>query len=92
MAREKKPLDQACSEIGIEKTIVLEFIRREWVLIEHPFEREAEMRMDDEDLARIRLIQDLRADLGVNDESVPIILHLVDQLHALRRVLSRRKA
>ena len=90
MAHEKKSLDQVCSEIGIEKMVVLEFIRRDWILIEHSIKNEAEMSMDEEDLARILLIQDLRADLGVNDESVPIILHLLDQLHALRRILSHR--
>ena len=40
------------------------------------------------DLARARLIRDLTRDLGVNDEGIPIILGLVDQLHGLRRVLS----
>ena len=39
------------------------------------------------DLARTRLIQDLTRDLGVNDEGIPIILGLVDQLHGLRRFL-----
>jgi chaperone modulatory protein CbpM len=38
------------------------------------------------DLARAHLIEDLK-DLGINDESVPVILDLVDQLHGLRRVL-----
>lgn len=37
------------------------------------------------DVARTRLIQDLTGDLGVNDEGIPIILRLVDQLHGLRR-------
>ena len=36
------------------------------------------------DLARARLIQDLKTDFGVNDEGVAIILHLLDQLHGLR--------
>ena len=39
------------------------------------------------DLARTRLIQDLTRDFGVNDEGIPIILDLVDQLHGLRRAL-----
>ena len=39
------------------------------------------------DLARTRLIQDLAEDLGVNDEGIPIILGLIDQLHGLRRAL-----
>jgi chaperone modulatory protein CbpM len=40
----------------------------------------------DVDIARARLIRDLR-ELGVNDDAVPVILHLIDQLHGLRRVL-----
>jgi chaperone modulatory protein CbpM len=39
------------------------------------------------DLARARLIHELRQGLGVNDEGVPIILDLIDQLHGLRRTL-----
>lgn len=38
------------------------------------------------DLARAHLIRDLR-DLGVNEEGIPIVLDLVDQLHGLRRML-----
>src|SRR5262249_12254478 len=39
----------------------------------------------DIDLARARLIRDLREDFGVNDEGISVILHLVDQMHGLRR-------
>jgi chaperone modulatory protein CbpM len=38
------------------------------------------------DLARAHLIHDLEH-LGVNDEGIPVILDLVDQLHGLRRTL-----
>jgi chaperone modulatory protein CbpM len=34
----------------------------------------------------VQLIHDLH-DLGVNDDAIPVILDLVDQLHGLRRVL-----
>lgn len=40
----------------------------------------------DVDLARAHLIRDLQ-DLGVNDDGIPIVLDLVDQLHGLRRML-----
>lgn len=43
-------------------------------------------RFSDVDFARARLIRDLQ-DLGVNDDSVPIILGLVDQLHGLRHLI-----
>jgi chaperone modulatory protein CbpM len=41
-----------------------------------------------------RLICDLQRGLGVNDEAVPIILHLLDQVHGLRRMIAeaRRRA
>jgi chaperone modulatory protein CbpM len=38
------------------------------------------------DLARAQLIRDL-GELGVNDEGIPIVLDLIDQLHGLRRTL-----
>ena len=41
----------------------------------------------DADLARVRLIRDLKLDLGVNDEGIAIILHLLDQLHGLRSLV-----
>jgi chaperone modulatory protein CbpM len=40
------------------------------------------------DLARARLIRDLREEIGVNDEGVSVILDLLDQLHGLRRTLT----
>jgi chaperone modulatory protein CbpM len=43
-------------------------------------------RFSDVDFARARLIRDLQ-DLGVNDDSIPIVLGLVDQLHGLRHLL-----
>jgi chaperone modulatory protein CbpM len=44
------------------------------------------MHYSEVDLARAHLIEDLK-DIGINDEGVPVILDLVDQLHGLRRVL-----
>ena len=38
------------------------------------------------DLARAQLIRDL-GELGVNEEAIPVILDLVDQLHGLRSAL-----
>jgi chaperone modulatory protein CbpM len=39
------------------------------------------------DLARARLIGDLRSGLGVNDAAVPVVLDLIDQIHGLRRLI-----
>jgi len=38
------------------------------------------------DIARAQLIGDLQ-NLGINDEGIPVILDLVDQLHGLRNML-----
>jgi chaperone modulatory protein CbpM len=37
------------------------------------------------DVARIRLIRELRDDLLVNEEALPIVLSLLDQLYEVRR-------
>jgi chaperone modulatory protein CbpM len=40
----------------------------------------------DVDVARARLICDLQG-IGVNDDAMPIILDLIDQMHGLRRTV-----
>jgi chaperone modulatory protein CbpM len=53
-----------------------------WII---PPQTAPELAFSDVDLARAQLIRDLRDDLGVNDEGVSVILHLLDQVHGLRR-------
>jgi chaperone modulatory protein CbpM len=50
-----------------------------------PPQTEPELMFSDVDLARAQLIRDLREDLGVNDEGISVVLHLLDQMHGLRR-------
>jgi chaperone modulatory protein CbpM len=38
----------------------------------------------DIDVARLKLIHELRVDLALGDEAVPVVLRLLDQIHALR--------
>lgn len=65
----------------------LEFwLEQQWLI---PQESPAGTVFSDADIARARLIQDLQGGFGVNDEGVDVILHLVDQLHGLRRVLAQ---
>jgi chaperone modulatory protein CbpM len=73
-------ISEMCEEYSIPQHVVEQFLLEEWVL---PF-NQAEMLFDDEDIARINLICELRNDLGVNDEAIPVILSLLDQLHHLR--------
>lgn len=39
------------------------------------------------DVERVRLIMELREDLAVNEEALPVVLSLLDQLYELRRRL-----
>jgi len=61
------------------------WIREEWLVPSGPA---TEPIFSEADLARAKLIRDLRQDLGVNDEGVGPILSLVDQLHSLRKILA----
>ena len=63
----------------------LEFwIEEQWLV---PTRSEGAPTFSQVDLARAQLIRDLTEDLGVNAEGVGIVLHLVDQMHGLRRAL-----
>ncbi len=42
---------------------------------------------DDLDVARIRLVCDLRKEMSLPADAVPVILSLLDQIHGLRRGL-----
>ena len=44
---------------------------------------------DDLDIARLRLLCDLRKDMGVPNSVVPTVLTLIDNLHRTRRDLRR---
>lgn len=61
------------------------WIQEEWLI---PADSAGEMSFSDADVARVQLIRDLKNDLGVNDESVGVILNLIDQVHGLRSALT----
>jgi chaperone modulatory protein CbpM len=65
------------------------WIEQQWLIPEETVDGVA---FSDVDLARAHFIRDLKGDLGVNDEGVDVILHLVDQLHGLRRALEQLHA
>ncbi len=41
------------------------------------------------DVARVRLIRELRQELAIGEDAMPVILHLLDQVYTLRRRLRR---
>lgn len=44
------------------------------------------------DVARVRLIRELRYELAIDEEALPVVLGLLDQVYALRRRLARLQA
>src|ERR1700730_13489358 len=57
------------------------WVEAEWLM---PVTSRKKSLFSEADLARARLIQDLKVDFGVNDEGVAIILHLLHQLYGPR--------
>jgi chaperone modulatory protein CbpM len=66
----------------LERQSLEAWVEAGWIV---PPQTDPEPMFSDVDLARVQLIRDLREDFGVNDEGVSVILHLVDQMHGLRR-------
>ncbi|WP_374309924.1 chaperone modulator CbpM [Methylocella sp.] len=73
----------------IEAATLEAYIAERWVSPPRP---DGEETFSEGDLARAQLIGELRADLGVNDEGIDVILHLIDQMHGLRRALGEALA
>ena len=61
------------------------WIEEEWLV---PSGTATEPAFSEADLARAKLIRDLRQDLGINDEGVGVVLNLLDQVHGLRKALA----
>jgi chaperone modulatory protein CbpM len=75
------PVDEFVVKIHIERRIVERWIAAGWLIPQ----RDPELAFSEVDLARAQLIRELKEDFGVNDEGVSLILHLLDQVHGLRR-------
>ncbi len=83
--QKKYPIKEASEKLGFQRAFIMKCIYCHWV---KPFEIYS-MNLDDEDLARIRFIRELKDDLGANDESISIILHLLDQLYFIKNRLKK---
>jgi chaperone modulatory protein CbpM len=74
------------SSAGLQAQTLDLWLEQRWLI---PEQTSAGANFSDMDVARAHFIRDLKVDFGVNDEGVDVILHLVDQLHGLRRVLEQ---
>ena len=81
MITEREFLERA----RLDQRTLTVWIEEEWLI---PARATDELAFTDMDLARANLIHDLRDKMGVNDEGLGVVLHLLDQMHALRRALA----
>lgn len=82
---EVRKVEEASSYCGVPCDIILHFIHEEWI---SPSDRDTPA-LDEEDVARIELIWVLQHEFGVNDEAMPIILNLLDQLNRIHLELHK---
>jgi chaperone modulatory protein CbpM len=81
MITEREFLERA----RLDRGTLAVWIEEEWLI---PGRTAHELAFTEMDLARANLIHDLKDKMGVNDEGLGVILHLIDQMHALRRALA----
>jgi chaperone modulatory protein CbpM len=76
-------IDVLVTEVaGLRRPDVQRWIDNDWV---RPRGSAGAYLFMDIDVARVRLIQELRDDLEINESALPVVLLLLDQLHDLRR-------
>lgn len=76
------PLAEVLTICGLEHDELTLWIERRWVL---PLAADGDFLFSEADLARVQMIAEFRHDLALDDEALPAVLGLVDQLHATRR-------
>jgi chaperone modulatory protein CbpM len=81
MINEREFLERA----RLDRRTLTVWIEEEWLI---PGSTANELAFTDMDLARANLIHDLKDKMGVNDAGLGVVLHLLDQMHSLRRALA----
>ena len=70
---------------GLKVQVLDVWIEQEWLV---PEETPSGSRFREIDVARARLIGELQSGIGANEAGIDVILHLMDQLHGMRRALA----
>jgi chaperone modulatory protein CbpM len=80
-----KTLAEVVAVTEASETEIVAWIEQQWVL---PVEEDEQWLFDEADVARINLIRELRRDMAVNEEAMPVVLRLLDQVYGLRHALA----
>lgn len=84
-----KTLTEVVIAVGrIERMELLRWVELGWVAPGRSPKGEAEFLFSDVDEARIRMICDLRHDMVVEEDTMPLVLSLLDQMYALRHQMN----
>jgi chaperone modulatory protein CbpM len=71
---------------GLDRQDLLRWIENRWVL---PEQRGTTWIFHEVDVARIELILEIRHEFAIDEEALPLVLGLLDQVYDLRRQLRR---
>ncbi|HTR18002.1 MAG TPA: hypothetical protein VMI52_13340 [Acetobacteraceae bacterium] len=78
-------LESVCTIVsGLGRADLEHFLAQDWV---RPQRSGGEPVFREIDIARIRLILDLRGEMEISDSAMPVVLSLLDQLYDTRRQL-----
>jgi chaperone modulatory protein CbpM len=76
-------IEAVCALLGDLQAAELErWVRERWV---RPESSGGAYVFHEVDVARVRLIVELRRDLEIDEAAMPVVLNLLDQLYAIRR-------
>ena len=74
----------------LDRAEFIRWVERRWIVPERQDAAEAETWVFREvDVARIELILDLRREFAIDEEALPLVLGLLDQVYSLRRQMRR---
>jgi chaperone modulatory protein CbpM len=69
---------------GLDEAELIDWVERRWVQAEAGPEG---YRFQEVDIARVQLILEIRRDCAIDEEAMPLVLSLLDQVYRLRRQL-----
>jgi len=72
--------------VGLDRRELVRWVENRWVL---PERRGKTWIFHEIDVARVELILEVRREFAIDDEALPLILGLLDQVYDLRRQLGR---
>jgi chaperone modulatory protein CbpM len=71
---------------GLDPGDLMRWVENRWVL---PERRDQTWLFHEVDVARVELILDIRQEFAIDEEALPLVLGLLDQVYNLRRQLRR---